>query len=118
MGTLKVVEKNNHFFSRIHIEDIAEILTLSLNKFNPGHIFNVSDDYPCSNDEVARYAANLIKIDMPKKKQPHEITSEILKDFYKDSKQVSNKKMRNFFGYNLKYPTFKEGLQMIKNHTI
>ena len=118
MGTLKVVEKNNHFFSRIHIEDIAEILTISLKQFNSGHIFNVSDDHPCSNDEVARYAANLIKINVPKKIKPQEIASEILKDFYKDSKKVSNKKMRNFFGYDLKYPTFKEGLQMIKNHII
>ena len=73
MGTLKVVEKNNHFFSRIHIEDIAEILTISLKQFNSGHIFNVSDDHPCSNDEVARYAANLIKINVPKKIKPQEM---------------------------------------------
>ena len=40
----------------------------------------------------------------------------MLKDFYKDSKKVSNKKMKLFFKYSLKYPTFKEGLDMIKNH--
>ena len=89
MGKLKLVEKKNHFFSRIHVEDIAEILTLSLKKFNPGQIFNLSDDYPCSNNEIAEYAANLINIDLPKKIKPEDLESETLKDFYKDSKKVS-----------------------------
>ena len=117
-GTLKIVEKDNHFFSRIHVEDIAEILTLSLKKFNPGQIFNISDDYPCSNEEIAQYAANLMKMDIPEKIKLNDIESVVLKDFYKDSKKVRNKKMKFFFKYNLKYPTFKEGLDMIKNHIV
>ena len=117
-GTLKIVEKDNHFFSRIHVEDIAEILTLSLKKFNPGQIFNISDDYPCSNEEIAQYAANLMKMDIPEKIKLNDIESVVLKDFYKDSKKVRNKKMKFFFRYNLKYPTFKEGLGMIKNHIV
>ena len=44
-GTLQVVEKKNHFFSRIHVEDIAEVLTISLDKFKPGEIFNISDSF-------------------------------------------------------------------------
>ena len=115
-GTLKIVDKKNHYFSRIHVEDIAEILNLSLKKFNAGQIFNLSDDYPCSNDEIAQYAASLIKVNLPKKINLNDLESEMLKNFYKDSKKVSNKKMKFFFKYKLKYPTFKEGLDMIKNH--
>jgi nucleoside-diphosphate-sugar epimerase len=115
-GTLKIVDKKNHYFSRIHVEDIAEILNLSLNKFNAGQIFNLSDDYPCSNDEIAQYAASLIKVNLPKKINLNDLESEMLKNFYKDSKKVSNKKMKFFFKFKLKYPTFKEGLDMIKNH--
>jgi len=117
-GNLKIVEKSNHFFSRIHVEDIAEILTLSFEKFNSGQIFNISDDYPCSNEEIANYASNLMKINLPKKIQFKDIENNMLKDFYRDSKKVSNKKMKNFFQYDLKYPTFKEGLDVIKNHII
>ena len=118
MGTLKIVNKKNHFFSRIHIEDIAGVLTLSLKKFNPGAIYNISDNYPCSNEEIAKYAADLININLPKKINIEDLESEMLKSFYKDSKKVSNKRMKNFFGYQLKYPTFKEGLNMIRNHII
>ena len=117
-GKLKIVEKNNHSFSRIHVEDIAKILILSLTKFNPGQIFNISDNYPCSNEEIVRYAASLINIKIPKKIKVDDIESEMLKDFYKDSKKVNNKKMKIFFDYNLKYPTFKEGLDMIKNYIV
>tara|TARA_B100000029_G_scaffold485521_1_gene538932 strand:- start:1897 stop:2775 length:879 start_codon:yes stop_codon:yes gene_type:complete len=115
-GTLQVVEKKNHFFSRIHVEDIAEVLTISLDKFKPGEIFNISDNYPSSNEEIAGYASNLTQVKLPKKIYPKDLNSEMLKDFYKDSKKVSNKKMKLFFKYSLKYPTFKEGLDMIKNH--
>ena len=42
----------------------------------------------------------------------------MLKNFYKDSKKVSNKKMKNFFNYKLKFPTYIEGLNYIRNHLI
>ena len=42
----------------------------------------------------------------------------MLKNFYKDSKRVDNKKMKLFFNYNLKYPTYEEGLNNIFNNNI
>ncbi len=66
-GTLRIVEKKNHYFSRVHIEDIAEVLMLSLKKNTQGKIFNISDNHPCSNEELAKYAANLINVQSHKK---------------------------------------------------
>ena len=117
-GSLTVVKKSKHYFSRIFVDDIAEILILSLKKFNPGEIYNICDNYPCSNEEIAKYASNLINIDLPKKINFKDLKNKILKDFYKDSKKISNRKMKSFFRYKLKYPTYKEGLNMIKNHMV
>ena len=61
---LKIVEKHNHYFSRIHVEDIAVALTLSLRKFGTGQVFNISDNYPCSNKEIVKYAADLMKMSL------------------------------------------------------
>ena len=47
-----------------------------------------------------------------------EVESGMLKNFYKDSKKVDNKKMKLFFNYNLKYPTYEEGLNNIFNNNI
>ena len=55
---------------------------------------------------------------MPEKIKQIDIDNNMIKDFYKDSKKVSNKKMKVFFKYNLKYPTYKDGLKIIKNHFI
>jgi len=117
-GTQNIIEKKNHYFSRIHVEDIAEILFASLQKFSSGEIFNISDDYPSSNVELVKYAASLINMPIPTSISVDQIQNEMLKNFYKDSKRVKNQKMKNFFGYNLKYSTFKEGLKSIKNHMI
>ena len=42
----------------------------------------------------------------------------LLENFYQESKKVDNKKMKKFFNYELKYPTYVEGLDYIFNNTV
>ena len=117
-GEAKIINKNNHFFSRIHVEDIANILYNSLNFFKKKEIYNISDDKPASAEEVTIYGVKLLRVDKPKTIEINEIESEMLKNFYKESKKVDNKKMKEFFNYKLKYPTYVEGLNYIFNNSI
>ena len=117
-GEAQIINKKNHFFSRIHVEDIANILSISLNLFKKKEIYNISDDRPASAEEVALYGVDLLGVDKPKTIEINEIDSEMLKNFYKDSKKVDNKKMKEFFNYKLKYPTYVEGLNYIFNNII
>ena len=117
-GEAKIISKKNHFFSRIHVEDIANILSSSLNNFKKKEIYNISDNLPASAEEVAMYGVKLLGIDKPKTIEINEVESEMLKNFYKDSKKVNNKKMKEFFNHKLKYPTYVEGLNYIFNNTI
>ena len=117
-GEAKIINKKNHFFSRIHVEDIANILSSSLNNFKKKEIYNISDNLPASAEEVAMYGVKLLGIDKPKTIEINEIESEMLKNFYKDSKKVDNKKMKEFFNHKLKHPTYVEGLNYIFNNTI
>ena len=117
-GEAKIINKKNHFFSRIHVEDIADILLSSLNNLKKKEIYNISDNLPASAEEVAMYGVKLLGLDKPKTIEINEIESEMLKNFYKDSKKVDNKKMKQFFNHKLKYPTYVEGLNYIFNKTI
>ena len=117
-GNAKIINKRNHFFSRIHVEDIGNILSSSLNNFKKKEIYNISDNQPASAEEVTMYGVKLLGTDKPKTIEISEIESEMLKNFYKDSKKVDNKKMKEFFNYKLKYPTYIEGLDYIFNNTI
>ena len=117
-GNVNLIKKKNHFFSRIHVEDIANILFKSLSNFKSGEIYNISDDKPSSSEEVTLYGVKLLNIEKPKIIQTNDIETEMLKNFYKDSKKVSNKKMKSFFNYNLKFPSYVEGLSYIRNKII
>ena len=101
-------------FSRIHVDDIANILFKSLSNFKSNEIYNISDDKPASQQEVAAYGAKLLKLEEPKLINLKDVESEMLKSFTK-IKKVDNKKMKTFFNYNLEYPTYEEGLKYILN---
>ena len=117
-GNEKIICKNNHFFSRIHVEDIANILFESLKNFKSKEIYNISDDKPASSKEVALYGSKILNIKTPESIDASSIESSALRNFYKDSKKVSNDKMKAFFNYKLKYSTYVEGLNSIKNNFI
>tara|TARA_B110000003_G_scaffold261810_1_gene283881 strand:+ start:252 stop:1127 length:876 start_codon:yes stop_codon:yes gene_type:complete len=115
-GDMKLVNKKNQYFSRIHVDDIANILFESLSKFKSGEIYNISDDKPSSPEEVALYGAKILNIKSIKKIEVDEIKNDVLKNFYNDSKKVSNKKIKNYFKYDFKFPSYIEGLSYIRNN--
>ena len=117
-GGAKIIRKQNQFFSRINVEDIAEILFKSLEQFKAKEIYNISDDKPTSSEEVILYGSKLLNIKPPAIVELKSIESEMVKNFYKDSKKVNNKKMKAIFNYKLKYPTYVEGLNYIFNNII
>ena len=115
-GKAQIIDKKNHFFSRIHVEDIANILFKSLDNFKNNEIYNICDDKPAPQIDVAAYGAKLLKLEIPNSVKLEELESEMLQNFYKDSKKVDNKKMKAFFKYDLKYPSYEEGLNNIFNN--
>ncbi len=115
-GNVQIVDKKNHFFSRIHVEDIANVLLKSLDNFKNKEIYNISDDKPSSQNEVVTYGVKLLKLEQPNFIKLEELESEMLRNFYRDSKKVDNKKMKSFFKYKLKFPSYVEGLDHIFNN--
>ena len=115
---VKLINKKDHYFSRIHVDDIANILFKSLSKFKSGEIFNLSDDKPSSSKEITLYGAKILNIENIENIEVDAIKSEMLKNFYNESKKVSNKKVKNYFNYNLKFPSYIEGLNYIRDNFI
>jgi len=113
LGDVKLNNKKNHYFSRIHVDDIANILFKSLSKFKSGEIYNLSDDKPSSSKEITLYGAKILNIENI---EVHTIKSEMLKNFYNESKKVSNIKVKNYFNYNLIFPSYIEGLNYIRDN--
>ncbi|MDB9820771.1 NAD-dependent epimerase/dehydratase family protein [Candidatus Pelagibacter sp.] len=117
-GGVKLINKKNHYFSRIHVDDISNILFKSLSKFKSGEIYNLSDDKPSTSEDVTLFGAKMLNIKNIEKIEVDQIKSEMLKNFYNESKKVSNKKMKSYFNYNLKFPSYIEGLSYIRSNFI
>ena len=113
-GKAQRVIKQGQIFSRIHVEDIAGALLASINSPNPGRIYNMADDEPCPPQDVIAYAAELLGLPIPPD-VPFEDAklSEMAKSFYADSKRVSNARVKNELGYELKYPNYRIGLRAL-----
>ena len=109
--------KERKYFSRIRIEDLAQIVKKMFYSKRNSLILNASDDRPATNIEVANFAAKLLKIKNLKHISISEFKNKMIKEFYKDSKKVSNKNMKKKLLVKLKYPTYREGLRNIFNNT-
>ena len=107
--------KEKKYFSRIRIEDLAQILKKMFFSQKKFRVLNASDDKPATNKEVANFAAKLLKIKNLKPVPIAKFKNKMIKEFYKDSKKVSNKKMKNKLQIKLRFPTYKEGLKNLFN---
>jgi nucleoside-diphosphate-sugar epimerase len=112
---VRYVKKNNHFFSRIHVADIAQVLFKSLIYSKAGEIYNVADNMPCSYEKTISYACSLIRIQNPSPVSFKSLNEGEMKNFYKDSKKVSNAKLKKDLKVKLHFSTYKEGYKSILN---
>ena len=110
-GTARRIIKPDQVFSRTHVEDIAAVLLASIDRPNPGAIYNVCDDLAAPPQDVIAHAAELLGVPVPPA-VPFEQAdmSPMARSFYAESKRVSNRRIRDELGVKLRYPTYKEGL--------
>ncbi len=112
----KVYVKEEKFFSRIRIEDLANIIKKIFYSKKKSMILNAADDKPATNKEVAYFVAHLLKIKSLKSISIKDFNNKLIKEFYKDSKKVSNRNMKKKLNLKLKFPTYKKGLTNIFNN--
>lgn len=103
-----------HVFSRIHVEDIANILVASIRNPNPGQIYNVCDNEPASGADVTSYACSLLGVKAPPLIELEDATlSPMAKSFYRDNRRINNSKIHSELKIKLKHPSYREGLKSI-----
>ena len=110
-GTARRIVKEGQVFSRIHVEDIAAVLAASIERPNPGAIYNVCDDDPSPPDDVIEHAARLLGLPVPPAVDLDSAeVSPMARSFYAESKRVRNERIKDELGVTLKYPDYRSGL--------
>ncbi len=110
-GTARRIIKPGQVFSRVHVDDIAQVLEASINQPWPGAIYNVCDDDPAPPEDVIGYAATLLGLPLPPSiaHEDAEMTP-MARSFYAESKRVRNDKIKSELGVRLIHPDYRAGL--------
>ncbi|MEM7423056.1 MAG: SDR family oxidoreductase [Pseudomonadota bacterium] len=110
-GTARRIIKPGQVFSRIHVDDIARVLAASIDRPNPGAIYNLCDDHAAPPEDVIAHAATLLGLPPPPAVDfDNADMSPMARSFYAESKRVSNRRIREELGVSLAYPDYKAGL--------
>jgi nucleoside-diphosphate-sugar epimerase len=110
-GTAQRIVKPGQFFSRIHVEDIGQVLDASIHRPDPGAVYNVCDDDPSPPQDVLAHAAELLGLPIPPEVDIDKADmTPMARSFYAESKRVRNDRMKRDLGIRLLYPTYRDGL--------
>lgn len=110
-GTARRIVKPGQVFSRIHVEDIAQVLLASIKAPRPGAIYNLCDDDPAPPQDVIAHAAKLLGLPVPPEVAFDEAEmTPMARSFYAESKMVRNDRIKNELGVKLIHPDYRSGL--------
>lgn len=113
-GTARRIVKPGQVFSRIHVEDIARVLAASIDRPNPGAVYNVCDDDPAPPQDVIAFAAELLGLPVPPAIPFDQADlTPMARSFYGESKRVHNDRIKTELGVTLKYPDYRTGLRAL-----
>jgi len=113
-GTARRIIKENQYFSRIHVDDIASVLAASVARPDPGAIYNVADDDPSPPEDVLSEAARLLGLPEPPEVRFEEAEmTPMARSFYAESKRVRNDRIKRDLGVTLRYPDYRTGLRAL-----
>lgn len=113
-GRAQRIIKPGQVFSRIHAEDIARVLLASLDRPDPGAVYNLCDDDPAPPQDVISHAAQLAGLPLPPA-MPFETAdlSPMARSFYAENKRVRNDRIKRDLGVTLRYPDYRSGLAAV-----
>ena len=111
-GLVKNIFKEGQFFSRIHVEDIANILNLSMNNITKNKIYNLADDFSCNLNVIIEYLCEKNSLIKPSQIDFDDMSLDYKKEsFFLENKRVDNSLVKKDLLKNFKYPSFKEGYE-------
>lgn len=110
-GTARRLVKPGQVFNRIHVADIAGVLSAAIAGEPATRVYNVTDDEPAPPQDVVAHAAALLGV-APPPEQDFETAelSPMARSFYGENKRVSNARVKAELGYRFRFPDYRTAL--------
>jgi nucleoside-diphosphate-sugar epimerase len=108
-GKAHRIDLPDQIFSRVHVDDIVSGIVASFT--GPAGVYNLSDDYPCSQNKVIEAACDLLEQPYPPMQSLEDAQlSPMALAFYAENRRVSNAKAKRLLGWAPQYATYRAGL--------
>lgn len=109
-GSARAIVKPGQVFNRIHVDDIATVLTTAIAKPTEHTTYNVTDDEPAPPQDVLAHAATVLGLPAPPTIEfdTADLTP-MARSFYSECKRVSNARIKSALGVTLAFPTYRDG---------
>ncbi len=115
-GEARRIVKPGQVFGRIHVDDIVAVLRASLARPRAGALYNGCDDEPAPPQDVIAFACALLGVPAPPEEDYAHVSatlSAMARSFYADNKRVSNQRLKEELGVELRYPDYRAGLRAL-----
>ncbi len=115
-GRARRIDKDGQVFSRIHVDDIVNVLRASMARPRPGAVYNVCDDEVAPPMDVVGHACGLLGRTPPPVRtfeEAKQTMSAMALTFWGDNKRVDNARIKRELGVHLRYPDYRQGLKAI-----
>lgn len=110
------IVKPGSVFNRIYVDDIAGAVEAGIAHPDVTGPINVSDERPASSHEVLTAAADLLGMDPPPEVAFDDAgLSPMGRSFYAEDRRVAPARLTGELGYRLRYPTYVEGLEALRD---
>ena len=111
-GRARIIDKSDHLFNRIHLDDITGIIMAAMSQPQPRRILNLTDNEPAKQGDVVRYAAKLLDVPPPPTiaYEDADLTP-MARSFYKSRRKLRSVRVQSDLGYTLTYPNYRAGLE-------
>ncbi len=111
-GAAHIEGAGQRLLNMIHCEDVAGAILSALAQGRPGRIYNAVDDEPVTQMAMVQWLSSRLGCPLPEATtgQPGRARRRGV-----TNKQVSNRRLREELGYRLKFPSFREGYEVILN---
>ncbi len=108
-GKAHRIDLPDQIFSRVHVDDIVSGIIASFG--GPAGVYNLADDYPCSQNQVIEAACDLLGTPYPPLQSLAEAQlSPMALAFYAENRRVANGKAKRLLGWSPKYANYRAGL--------
>lgn len=111
LGRAPRIDHPSHI-SRVHVDDIVQILAASIGTPAPGEVYNVADTEPGTYLSFIDKAYELLGAEKPPAiALDHPAIPEMTRKHFRDHKRVDASKVRSALEVRLRYPTGADGLR-------